>query len=309
MIRACKLIDEEGFKVNGIPLIVTTDWLAARLDDPNLRIIDATTFLGPPLHEAYMDVSSGWEAYEKKHIMGAVFADLYGDFSETESELSFTHPIREKFIKNIRELGVGEGTYAVVYDQGITDDATVAVSYWASRLAWQLRYEGFDQVAVLDGGLIKWLEEGRSTTSHSNSYPQGKFAGVRNTELFVTKEDVKEALVDENMIIVDSLPQESYNGDPKSTERSGHIPGSVNIFFGLLSNFETKELYPDEKLRQTFEKAGVLDPNKKVIVYCGFAVAATWIALLLKKCGQNNVAVYDGSMEEWTSDLSLPLEI
>jgi thiosulfate/3-mercaptopyruvate sulfurtransferase len=205
----------------------------------------------------------------------SVFAHLYEDFSETESELPFTHPAQEKFIKNIRELGVGEGTY----------------------------------VAVLDGGFIKWLEEGRPTTSQSTSYPQGNFVGVRKPELFVTKEDVREALEDENTIIVDSLPSESYNEDPNSTERSGHISGSVNIFFGLLSNFETKELYPDEKIRETLEKAGVLDPNKKVIVYCGFAVSATWIALLLNKLGQHNVTVYDGSMEEWSSDLSLPLEI
>ena len=142
----------------------------------------------------------------------------------------------------------------MVYDQGITDDDTVAVSHWASRLAWQLRYEGFNRVVALDGGFIKWLEEGRPTTSQSTSYPQGNFAGVRKPELFVTKEDVGEALEDENTIIVDSLPSESYNGDPNSTERSGHISGSVNIFFGLLSNFETKELYPDEKIRETLEK-------------------------------------------------------
>ena len=295
--------------MNKIPLFVTTEWLVARLDDPNLRIIDATTFLGPPLHEAYMDVSSGREAYEKKHIKGAVFADLYEDFSDSESELSFIHPSQEKFNKNISKLGVGEGTYVVVYDQGITDDDTVSVSYWASRLAWQLRYEGFNRVAVLDGGFVKWLEEGRPTTSQSNSYPQGNFKGVRKPELFVSKEDVREALDDDNMIIVDSLPRENYNGDHNSMERSGHIPGSVNIFFGLQSNFETKELDPDEKIRETFEKAGVLDQNKKVIVYCGFAVAATWVALLLNKLGQNHVAVYDGSMEEWASDLSLPLEI
>ena len=77
----------------------------------------------------------------------------------------------------------------------------------------------------------------------------------------------------------------------------------------MQSNFETKQLYPDEAIRENFEKAGVLDHNKKVIVYCGFAVAATWVALLLNKLGQNNVAVYDGSMEEWASDVSLPLEI
>ena len=110
------------------------------------------------------------------------------------------------------------------------------------------------RVVALDGGFIKWLEEGRPTTSQSTSYPQGNFAGVRKPELFVTKEDVGEALEDENTIIVDSLPSESYNGDPNSTERSGHISGSVNIFFGLLSNFETKELYPDEKIRETLEK-------------------------------------------------------
>ena len=106
-------------------------------------------------------------------------------FLRQDQNLSFTHPSREKFINNISELGVGEGTYVVVYDQGITDDDSVAVSYWASRLAWQLRYEGFDRVAVLDGGFVKWLEEGRPTTSQSNSYPQGNFVGVRKPELFV----------------------------------------------------------------------------------------------------------------------------
>ena len=198
--------------MNKTPLFVTTEWLAARLDDPNLRLIDATNFLGPPLHEAYMDVSSGREAYEKKHILGAVFADLYKDFSESGSELSYSPSISEKFINHISELGVGEGTYVVVYDQGITDDDSVAVSYWASRLAWQLRYEGFEQVAVLDGGLVKWLEEGRPATSETNVYPQGNFVDVRKPELFVGKADVRKALDDEKTIIIDSLPPDSYNG-------------------------------------------------------------------------------------------------
>ena len=83
-------------------------------------------------------------------------------FLRQDQNYPYTHPTREKFINYISELGVGEGTYVVVYDQGITDDDSVAVSYWASRLAWQLRYEGFDRVAVLDGGFVKWLEEGSS---------------------------------------------------------------------------------------------------------------------------------------------------
>ena len=131
--------------MNKTPLFVTTEWLAARLDDPNLRLIDATTFSGPPLHEAYMDVSSGREAYEKKHIQGAVFADLYGDFLRQDQNYPSPIHLERNLSINISELGVGEETYVVVYDQGITDDDSMAVSYWASRLAWQLRYEGFEQ--------------------------------------------------------------------------------------------------------------------------------------------------------------------
>ena len=76
-------------------------------------------------------------------------------------------------------------------------------------------------------------------------------------------------LDDENVIIVDSLPPDSYNGDPNSSDRSGHIPGSVNVFFGLQSNFETKQLYPDEAIRENFEKAGVLDPIKRSLYIVG----------------------------------------
>ena len=226
--------------MNKIPLFVTTEWLAARLDDPSLRIIDATTFLGPPLHEAYMDVSSGREAYEKKHIQGAVFADLYKDFSESGSELSYTHPSREKFINHISELGVGEGTYVVVYDQGITDDDSVAVSYWASRLAWQLRYEGFEQVAVLDGGFVKWLEEGRPTISQSNSYLQGNFEGVRKPGLIVGKEDVQEALDDGNTIIVDSLPPDSYNRRSKKYRKKRSYSWKCKYLFWIAFKLRNK---------------------------------------------------------------------
>ena len=294
--------------MKNIPLFVSADWLHERLDDHNLRIIDATSFLGPPLHEAYIDVSTGQESYEKQHIKGAVFADLFKDFSETGSGLSYTIPSREKFTEEMSKLGVGEGTYVVIYDQGVTDDNNVAVSYWATRLAWQLRYEGFAAVAVLDGGLVKWMEEERPTASGIESYPQGNFVGERNPQLFVGKDEVLAAIDDENVLIVDALPPDSFKGDP-SSERSGHIPGSVNLFFGFLTDFETKEIFPDETLQDMFEKLGLLDPSKKVIVYCGFGVAGTWIALLLNKLGQNRVAVYDGSLEEWASNQSLPLEV
>lgn len=292
-----------------VPLIVTTDWLAERLEDPNLRLLDATTFLKAPEKDGYYDVWSGQAAYEKGHIPGAVFADLYGELSDPDAEYAFTLPSRERFVEKLSDLGVGEGTYVVVYDQGaIVNAPGVIASDWASRLAWQLQYEGFDQVAVLDGGFPKWKEEGRPVTTEPSSYPKGKFTGIRKPELFVTKEEVLNAIDDENVVILDSLAEENYNGDVNTYGRPGHIPGSVNVFFGALSDPNTKELYDDDKLREIFGKVGALDPNKKVITYCGSAIAATWTGLILNKLGQDHVAVYDGSLTEWAKDPSLPLE-
>ncbi|MEH7121788.1 sulfurtransferase [Bacillus sp. JJ1503] len=291
-----------------VPLIVTTEWLAERLNDPNLRLLDATTFLKHPEKDGYYDVWSGKEAYEKGHIPGAVFADLYNEFSDPDSEFTFTAPSRERFVQKISELGVEEGTYVVIYDQGAIVNAPVIASHWASRLAWQLRYEGFEDVAVLDGGFPKWLEEKRPVTAEPGSYPKGNFTGVRRPELFVTKEEVLKAINDEDVIIIDSLTEAHYNGEVNTYGRRGHIPSSVNVFFGSHSNSETKELYDEENLRKKFEEIGALEPNKKVITYCGSAIAATWNALILNKLGQKNVAIYDGSLTEWAKDPSLPLE-
>ncbi|WP_339237187.1 sulfurtransferase [Oceanobacillus sp. FSL W7-1281] len=291
-----------------VPFIVTTDWLEERLDDSKLRLVDATTFLKLPA-SGYYDIWSGKEAYQKGHIPGAVFADLLEDLSDANAEYAFTLPPREEFIKKITELGVGdEDTYVVVYDQGAQVESPVVASDWASRLAWQLRYEGLENVAVLDGGFPKWNKEGRPVTTEAGSYPKASFSGERKPELFVNKEEVKQAIDDDNVIIINSLNEATHKGEVNTYGRPGHIPGSVNVFFGDHSDSETLELYDDEKIRETFEKAGALDPDKKVITYCGSGIAATWNSTLLNKLGQHNVAVYDGSLTEWASDPDLPLE-
>ena len=135
-----------------MPLIVTTDWLAEHAEDPGLRIIDATVFMSFPEAGGPPNVESGKQAFTEGHIPGAAFADLAGELSDTASELPFMVPPREVFIEKLEELGIGDGTFTVIYDRNALAGEDVAASYWASRLAWQMRYEGFSQVAVLEGG-------------------------------------------------------------------------------------------------------------------------------------------------------------
>lgn len=293
--------------MNDIPLIVTTDWLADHLGDPNLRVVDATVFMQFPEVGGPPNVESGKAAYEQGHIPGAVYADLLEELSHPDANLPFTVPPRELFIEKLTELGIGDGTYTVIYDQNALVGESVAASYWASRLAWQMRYEGFDGVAILEGGLQKWLAEGRDISSEKATYPQAEFTGQRHTDMLATKEDVQKAMEDEQTVLLNSLSPDEFRGNRPDDPRSGHIPTSQNVFFGSHADEQTKALYDDEQLRASFEGTGALDPDKKVITYCGGGIAATWSALLLNKLGQPNVAVYDGSMNEWASDPACPI--
>ena len=294
-------------KMSTIPQIVTTDWLAERLDDPNLRIVDATTFM-KPLQDGNITLTSGKDSYNFEHIPGAVFADLMNELSHPDADKPFTVPPRDYFIEKMTRLGIGDkGTYTVIYDQGALVGVPVVAPYWASRLRWQLLYEGFENIAVLDGGLPKWKEEGRPLSSEVGFYPAATFTGERKSQMLVTKEEVFNAIEDESTVLINSLSPADFYGETNSYPRKGHIPGSANVFFGLHSNSETKEVLADEELRNTFEATGALDPNKKVITYCGGGIAATWNALILEKLGVKNVAVYDGSLNEWAADPNLPL--
>lgn len=290
-----------------IPLIVSTDWLEQRLGDPDLRIIDATTFMDIPADGGPPSVQSGKDSYDEGHIPGAVYADLLNELSDPESALPFMAPPRDHFIKKMTELGIGDDHYTVIYDQGALVENPVVAAYWASRLAWQMHYEGYENIAILDGGLPKWKEENRPLTAVPGNYSPATFTGQRRPELLATKEDVRQAMNDDNVILINSLSPEDFRGESNTYPRKGHIPSSVNVFFGLHADQQTKQLHDDAELREPFEKIGALDPDKKVITYCGGGIAATWNALLLNKLGQKNVAVYDGSMNEWASDPSCPL--
>ncbi|CAM4253863.1 sulfurtransferase [Lacicoccus alkaliphilus] len=287
---------------------VSTEWLEDHLEDEDLKIIDATTYLQLPEDGGYYKVWSGREDYEEAHIPGAVFADLKNDFSDPDVSYNFAVIPHDEFVEKISDLGISDGSFVVIYDRGAMVDADFEAADWASRLAWQLKFEGFDNVAILDGGYNKWKREGRPVTSETVAPEKGELNIERRPELYAGKEEVLKAIDDDDVIILDSLDPSNYAGESDTYARPGRIKGAVNVFFGDLADPETGEVYDDEKLKERFEAVGALDEDKKVITYCGSAIAATWTQYLLNKLGQDDVAVYDGSLSEWAADESLPME-
>lgn len=288
------------------PLLVTTDWLEEHLEDPDLRIIDASVLMKQD--ENGVQLESGRELYDKEHLPGAVFADLLHELSDPDADLPFTAPSHEYFVNKITELGIGDGMFIIIYDRGALVDAPFSASDWASRLWWQLRLEGFDQVAILAGGLPKWKQEKRPLTNERVDYPTATFNGRRRPELLADKRDIQEAMHHSSTVLVNCLSPAEFKGESDAYPRKGHIPGSKNIFFGDVTDPVTKGLPDKEKLKQIFEPSGALDPDKRVVTYCGGGIAATWNAFALAMLGRFDVAVYDGSMNEWTADENLPLE-
>ncbi|ROO90163.1 thiosulfate/3-mercaptopyruvate sulfurtransferase [Actinocorallia herbida] len=279
------------------PLLVDAAWLHEHLGDPAIRILDATTFLTQPEGDGYYDVESGRQAYEKAHVPGAVFADLLHDLADETAATTFTALPSAEFAAKLGALGVGPGTHVVIYDQGL--------GIWATRLWWNLRYEGFDDISVLNGGLPAWIQAGNEVKTGVESYAPATFEAHRRPGLFASKEDVLAAIDDPATVLVNSLDKETFEGTRQTYARPGRIPSSTHVPFPALlgeAGFRSAE-----EVRPLFEQADALDPSKNVITYCGSGIAATGLAFHLARLGRPDVAIYDGSLTEWAADPSLPL--
>ncbi|WP_407334769.1 sulfurtransferase [Dietzia kunjamensis] len=280
------------------PLTVSPEWLHAHLGDADLVVVDATTHLTTDTDGTPRPVS-GLATYQPEHIPGALFADLLGDFADPGSALPATAPDHERFAAAAGALGIGDGATVVVYDQH--------EGFWATRLWWHLRFEGFDDVTVLDGGLPAWKAAGYEVTDEIAVPTPRTFTGVRRPELIRSTDDVAAALDDEGTVLVNVLDEATYRGDVDSYGRPGHIPGSINLPVAGLRDPDSGALRPIEELRREFEAAGLLDEDRKVVTYCGGGIAATGVAHALALAGREDVAVYDGSMTAWAGDPDLPL--
>jgi thiosulfate/3-mercaptopyruvate sulfurtransferase len=179
---------------------------------------------------------------------------------------------------------------------------------WASRVWWMLRSIGFDNVAVLDGGWEKWLREERPTDNNVAHYPQGTLTANPRPHMWIAKADVLGVVRNGGPTMINALPHEVYTGELNRYGRPGHLPGSFNVPYASLLSPETGEFRKPEELRPLFAQSGALEKDD-VIVYCGGGISASMVCLALGLCGQQNVAVYDGSMNEWVLDESLPLKL
>ena len=284
--------------------IISTEALAAHLGQPNLRIYDCTTYNNPPppgVEEPYIPLP-GLATFREAHIPGADFLDLQGEFSDKSQRHWFMMP------KDVSQLeaafarhGIGEGTRVVLY--------SIASMMWSTRLWWMLRSLGFDDVAVLDGGLDKWKAEGRATESgDAKGYPAAHFKARPRGGLFVDKHDTMAAIGASDTVTVNALGPQFHRGlEPSRYGRPGRVPGSVNISAASLVDPKTKGFITLDQARAIFEAGGAAK-DKKIICYCGGGISATVDLFLMHQLGYDNLALYDGSMGEWAKDPELPIE-
>ena len=278
--------------------LVDTDWLAAHLGDPDLRIFDCTTHLLPSPTAVY-EVESGQAGYDEGHIPGAGFLDLQAELSDDASDLRFTLPPAAQFEAAMSKHGIGEGTRAVLYSQ-----TTVQ---WATRVWWMLRAFGFDDAMVLNGGLAKWRQEDRPLSTEPAAYPPARFTARPRPELIADKAAVLAALDDPDCLVLNSLSTEQHAGGGRNYGRPGRIAGSACVPAAALLDGPNGAYLPVDELRAQFEAVGAFDAPR-VITYCGGGIAASSDSFILTLFGHEGVSLYDGSLSEWVRDDALPME-
>ena len=264
--------------------LVSTNWLADHLNDPDLRVLDASWYLPGANRNAK-------EEYENAHIPGARFFDI-DDISDARSAMPHMVPPVEKFISRMRQMGVGDGHQVVVYDgSGL---------FSAARVWWLFRLMGKSDVAVLDGGFVKWQAEGREIEDLPPIMRDRHITVTRQNHMVrdVTQVAAASKLMDHE--ILDARGAARFRGDepePRKGLRAGHIPNSKNVHYATLLNSDGT-MKPPKKLQAVFDAQNV-NLSKPIITTCGSGVTAAIINLALTRIGNDNHALYDGSWAEW----------
>jgi thiosulfate/3-mercaptopyruvate sulfurtransferase len=280
--------------------LVSTEWLARRLDDPTVRVLDPSTLLLPRADFSKYDVVPARGDFEKGHVPGAVFADVENELSAPNPHLRFMLPDAQTFADAMAGYGVSDGSFVVAY--------STTSHWWATRLWWMLKVFGHERVAVLDGGFQKWRSENRPVeTGAAGPRTTGRYTPREpDKEMVATREDVLAAIGASEICSINALRPEQHAGTGGvNYGRRGHISGSVNIPAAAHVNADNTFKSIGE-LRALFAQAM---QKPKVITYCGGGIAATSVALALAMLGHKSVKVYDASLTEWAADAELPMEM
>ena len=274
--------------------LVDTEWLAAHIDDPRIRVVDSS-FKLPGI------TPTAREDYGRGHIPGAVFFDI-DDIAQPGTSLPHMIPSPELFARKMERLGIGDDDRVIVYDSaGLSS---------AGRAWWMLRLFGHRNVALLDGGLPQWKADGRPLETAVPNPPLRRFTARFDPALVRDKHALLGNLATGREQVVDARAAGRFAGVAEETRpglRRGHIPGSRNLPYDRVTDPQTHRLRDAEALSELLRDAGAA-LDRPIVTSCGSGVTACALAFALHLIGYPGAAVYDGSWSEWGLPGDTPVE-
>jgi len=271
-----------------VPLLVSCEWLAGHANDPDVRVADTRWSL--------IEKDKGRTAYRDGHVPGAVFLDVDADLAAPRGQGPGRHPLPAPaaFAAAMSRAGIGEGTHVVAYDFG--DGST------AARLWWLLRYFGHERASVLDGGMARWVAEGRPVESRVPSYTPASFEPVPRPGLVADAEAIERLRKQPGALVIDVRMPERYEGLREPIDPvAGHVPGARNRPYPTnVRSAADPRFLPAAELESAFEQLGARS-GEPVACYCGSGVNACQTVFALELAGLRDALLYEGSWSDWCS--------